>query len=537
MNQQYFIITLNLILLLSIFFIVFTLFKKVSINVLLFGGIVCLLISKINVILLNAEIDLDESIHLVQAFSILKYGTIYWKELASGSSGPTNTYIIVLGGLIFGEVNWRLVHLIYTLLLITNWLLFYNILKNTTKNTELIYSGLTYCLTFFFFLQNYYLLNFHTELLGFTLIMLSIALFVSNDEYYVKLRMTLVGILMLLIPLSKIQLIPLQFVSYIYLSYWLYDKKLIYLSRYIVIGFIIALFLLVSFIIKYDCYDEMVYYYWIRNMGYSDGNLFANFQKLISGKELSLLKEGGLLNAIVIILIAFFFNVTGNIRKLLKTKKMFLIFSFILISVVYLSIFKSGKNYTHYFFLLFYPIFFLSAWVLNFIHKGTIIYKISSLLLVFNGLYYMYINFEKQKLLPIESGIVYNYSITDEHKVSNIIKGFVKKYRLPQDASLVIWGKDISINLLSKLNTATPDSHIDYLCCSSINNVNNTFSRYFQKFKFNKPIFFVVNQNNEKEFYDLKFSPLQSYVKDNYILIVNENRHKIFIRRDYVALK
>ncbi len=504
--------------------------NKINYTVFIICGFVLVLLSKIYLAFLGYEINYDESIHLSQAKAIAENGLVYWKDLASGSSGPINTYFILLFYYLGMPINYETIHFICALLTAINWVLYTQTLKNIkTPPTGLFLSSFI-ALLYFVNLKEWDFMNYHTELLPISILVLTIYLFsvynLTNKIYL----LVIIGFLFFWAFLGKIQTIP--FIGFFGICYLYFAKHHSIFKKIIAfsVGALSGTLLLLGLALKFDFLQKMYFYYIERNIDYSYSSAIQNLWNYTFASPQNFENAFVISNYSIVIISGFFIWFMQYKSKSFKKIELSLL-ALLWIVTIY-TIFKTGRQYGHYFYFLIFPLFTQIAWVGNFtfaLKKSVtknILFLIPSILII-TQLAYTYDAIANNKPIYIDGHILGSEKERSlkNTALSNNIRQIVQKKAITTPKMLV-WGWGGSIHILSGIPQSTPDNHIDYLQYSSPQSYSKTFSYFLADLNKTRPDIIVIMNH------DFQIAEVTEIIQKEYKYEFSMNNTDVYSRRN-----
>ncbi len=502
------------------------------------------LIVRLPYILLNSELNVDESGIIGQAIG-LKNGLLVWRDMNLSTAGPVNTYAYFIFCSIlnipFDFTSARLLGLFLDSL--TLLLLFKAGQKQFGFNKSIM--ALIVVMVLWNFRSNSYYLDFNKDSAFFqkpffknpifhysefgdlnseffhysseklSLVIIAFLVFlisrIEADKKVSSLHLFIAGFLAGFSPFTKPQCGPIVLFISLYLVYLAYQLKPQSrpknISLYLAGGLVFPLLM-------------TVYVYMVDTWG-----VFNSQMKLIEGYKPTVIGPIGYVFGFIrtIAFTSLFLALLGlfmiNYKKNLPANKAFFWFLVLLSLTTIFSISKPGRFYGHYFQYLLPLIFYFSIYAL--INKTYLINvaAVCLALITYTGLDRAHRRLNSAE--AIKTGL---------RLPADTISQTINKFKKPHD-KLAIWGFAPKYFVETQLPQATSQNHVPYI-------INSKYSRYFQEeyineIKRNKPEFFIDVSTVEK--FEEVIPSLKPYIIQNYELATVVDSNSVYIRKDRIA--
>ncbi|KAA9349372.1 hypothetical protein [Larkinella humicola] len=504
-------------------------------------------IKKLPFILYNGQINPDESQMLTQAIT-LKFDPIFWRSVDGTTSGPINSYIILLlkyAGLPF---NYLTLHatatglVIFSLFITYLTLRLFNTIKVSFLSIIIIYS-------FFFFTNHNDFNHYNSELPSFFLITLAIYILAytyHNKKIPIYLYI-LFSIICCLIPFAKLQGGPLAILYLLYEFFIILKRKLNKTAA--IVGLGSGMVIVGGSLLAYLFYNNIIYDFYIMyiktNLNhYNVGDPFSLFIKLIFKSSYDYLF---FLIYNIIIWSTFPIVISKKNYSYLIYKDNVFIFLSINIVVSYIVVTRTGYTFEHYLFYTLFPITLLTSHMLSHIFEYRDIKKytfpIVSIMMtgLFIGLVTVHIlkyNRKNQNFKRFELA---------QHEI-NVIK-LINYYTKPTDC-LVVWGWNLTYHTLTGLRQGTRENHsIRCMTTNSLGAIHDPYlieyycHQYVNDIKRNRPAVFIDEVKMNSIFKDPNLvahqtiPDLRNTIMTNYTLIDQQAGVLVYVRKDILKIR
>lgn len=331
---------------------------------------VALFLLRLSTIVYDQELNPDESQMITQALT-LRHDPVFWRSVDGTTGGPINTYLLTVVGLFGLPYDYITAHLVACGLVMLILLLSYRTARYWFGKTPARWA----LLPFIFMLgvsQNADLLHYNSELVVVALLSGAGYLYarVLNEPAPALWRIGLIGLLLGLVPFSKLQGLPVAVVVGIFLFIDLLTRRqlnsrektvrlaVLTGSGLATIGAALGLIALNG------VFDDFVTFYLKANIGYGDSPSIIS-QLLGLPVYLSSVNE---LLAIVVLTITVWLVVL--VRRAMPStgwagnRFNWRIGGFLLLilAMSLYAVLRTGMNFVHYFFFVFNPLLLLLAY-------------------------------------------------------------------------------------------------------------------------------------------------------------------------------
>ncbi|RCR66591.1 hypothetical protein [Larkinella punicea] len=508
------------------------------------------IIKKLPFILYNGQINPDESQMLTQAIT-LEFDPIFWRSVDGTTSGPINSYIILLLKYIGLPFNYLTLHATATGLVIFSLFITYLTLK-LFYTTKVSFLSITIIYSFFFFTNHNDFNHYNSELPSFFLITLIIYIlaYIYRTKIVSIYLYILLSIICCLIPFAKLQGGPLAILYLLYGFFIILKTKLNKkdkIAAFLGLGSGMAIVggsLLVYLLYNNILYDFYIMYIKTNLSHYNTGDPFSLFIKLIFKSSYDYLFF--LIYSTAVWL--FFFIIINNKHSLyIIYKDNVFIFLSINIVLSYLIVTRTGYTFEHYLFYTLFPITLLTSYMLSHIFEYSDIKKytfpIVSIMMavLFIGLVTVYTfkyNRKNQNFKRFEPA---------QHEI-NVIK-LINYYTKPTDC-LVVWGWNLTYHTLTGLRQGTRENHsIRCMTTNSLGAIHDPYlieyycRQYVNDIKRNRPAVFIDEVRMNSIFEDPNLVAhqtipnLKNIISTNYTLIDQQAGVLVYVRKDILKIR
>lgn len=486
-----------------------------------------LVMMRLPVIVINQAFNLDESLFIVGAMTLVQE-PVYWESVDGSTSGPFNFYVITFFCELFDQpydyISARTVGIILMIGSVGFSFLALQKLFSQTISFLCIFPVVAFLGTTSF--PDF--IHYSSEHLPiFLLSILTFLYAVINNQPQVKSSTALVfGLVAAIIPLTKLQAIPIG--AFLTLAtYWLIyhknPKKFIKPALWLTFGGCSVLLITSLSAISLGVIDNIWFHYLKYNLSYgSKTSIFYTIYK-------SLFDDINIFIRIIIILVDVLFIYHILIKQQLRpTSKSVLIIAF-LTSTIF-SVYKTGLVFEHYLLFLIFPTAFLYAFFLNDLInlskkiQATILLSVFVVAILSKTLIYPMVNHyvsagKSQRPLPISAA------------GKEIIK-----YSKPHE-SLVVWGEAGELYLETKKKQGIKWSHTLWgmHSDSAQKEFQNEFIKEFARKSF--PVFVdsysTTNtfMTRDKLGYETK-PVLKDLIESKYKLVGDFDGQRVFVRNE-----
>lgn len=471
-------------------------------------------------IVFNQELNPDESQMIAHAMT-LKSDKIYWEFVDGHTTGPLNSYILILPtflGLAFDYTSARLVAFF---LMLGSLFFFYKSLRQLA-NPPTAWLGILPLIFFLGTTQDDDFTHYSSEQLSVFLLNLSLWTYLrlvksTQRNYYTWI---LLGFTLGTIPFCKLQAVPIALVIGLF-SLLLARKHIFYKQSiaYLVAGGI--LFPFISFIWLF--YHNLLEDFWIF---YIQGNLVYGNKIESTEKILNFLTLPQHVPSFTLLLVSVFpLFITRSRSTSIHSK---LAISMLLAAAF--SVGKTGYPFPHYLHLFLYPLVFFA-----FVIGQKMLNLKSKLWIIWTVTVWIIGNVVYRKVSP-QVGIPYTYLTSQKNVKPGPVSRFILQHANPTDR-MSIWGWSCKYHVETQLAQGTTESHPERCIFESAIR-EKYYERYLNDIAHKKPRFFVdavtpvsfLMNDRDKHSHD-KFPELKRLIELHYSLIGEVDNVKIFIRK------
>ena len=427
-----------------------------------------LFLLRLSSIVYNQEINPDESQMIAQALT-LRYDPVFWRSVDGTTGGPLNTYLLTLVGLFGLPYDYITAHLVACALVMLILLLSYGTARHWFGEMPARWA----LLPFVFMLglsQNADLLHYNSELIVVALLAGAGYLYarIISDDNPALWRIALVGLLLGLVPFSKLQGLPIAAVVGLAVLIDLLNRESSRKTKVtrlaVLVGSGLATIgVLMGIISLGGVYDSFVTFYLRANFGYGDSpSILTQLMSLPAYLQNVCELLAIVILTVVVWLLIFVRRTTSGVFPA-TSQRGWKIGGFLLFTVFagLFAILRTGMNFIHYFFFLFNPLLLLLAYGWQkLLHDGSLpvsvrrfqVLTMAVLLAVFGG----------GTLYGYVQGGPINQYVSDQQggwrvPLSPVAKE-VMKYALPGE-SLVVWGWMCSYYVETKMPQGVAENH------------------------------------------------------------------------------
>ena len=427
-----------------------------------------LFLLRLSSIVYNQEINPDESQMLAQALT-LRYDPVFWRSVDGTTGGPLNTYLLTLAGLLGLPYDYITAHLVACALVMLILLLSYGTARHWFGEMPARWA----LLPFVFMLglsQNADLLHYNSELIVVALLSGAGYLYARmvGEENPALWRIALVGLLLGLVPFSKLQGLPIAAVVGLFVGVDLLSRESSHRVKVVRLAVLVGsglatIGVLMGVISLNGVYDSFVTFYLRANLGYGDSpSILTQLMSLPA-----YLQNVHELLAIVILTVVVWLLIL--VRRTTSAAlpansqrgwKIGGLLSFMVLVGLY-AILRTGMNFVHYSFFLFNPLLLLLAYGWQkLLRDGSLIMSVRRLQVLTTAL--LLAVFGGGTMYGYVQGVPTNRYVSDQQggwrvPLSPVAKE-VMKYALPGE-SLVVWGWMCSYYVETKMPQGVAENH------------------------------------------------------------------------------
>ncbi len=477
------------------------------------------------VLLYNKEINVDESQMITQAMTLWK-DPVFWQSVDGTTSGPLNSYVLLLGKLLTGHFDYTSGRLVGLILIILTLVTLYKALQ-AFFDTQSARFSLILTLLFYAYNQTPDFIHYSSEILSVLLLSISLWLlsFIRNGSENRYVAITL-GMVLALTPWAKIQTLPVAFILGAY-GIYLYSQRSDFrgiLSLFS--GGVLLSILALGSLAYYQVLDDFFLYY-------IKGNL-------VYGHEVSLYKKIFSFVAMLLKVVPFreLFFISGllvcfSFRSYLTLRKPFILFLVAWGLTTAYVIIKPGMFFHHYL-LYFIPFLtFINTYSIQQIRKvyarQTFQYAyVFSLLVLGSSVWKMALTRNTEEVAKAE--LAYDLP---ENKVITA----VHQYSSPGEG-LAIWGWWTGGYVMAQMPQAVAENH-SVRCTTDSPLMEDYQKRYLENLQTNQPVVFLDAVGSKYNFPFVHTSALhetvpmiREYIRSQYQFISKIDGVRIYIRKD-----
>jgi hypothetical protein len=490
-----------------------------------------LFLTRLPVLVFNRELNADESQILAQALT-LTFSPVYWNSVDGTTGGPLLSYFLVPIGLIFGRFDYITAHTgAFILVLFTIFFLF-KALKNWVGAVRAAI-GIFPLILFYGFTKSPDFVHYSSEHLPVAL--LALCLWLASSPNLTR-RSTIrnavwLGIILALIPLGKIQAIPLAGVLALFALWRFLKDKAWHPLLYCLssgIGAYVVIFAIHYF---HEVLDDFWTFYIQGNFRYKNDSSFwenaaLRLNQFLTTSDLFILFMPVFLYPALILS-------SRQKHKLPDSIPLFILGITLWMATVF-AVSRTGSDYLHYFLFMTIPMPLIVTCIIppdiGSFARTRFGFIVTPLVL---AVFVSFFQYHQTKVLnPFPSNSLENRRIpfTETAKEAS--------HYLSKGDYLVVWGW----NCQYYVECAAPQGVAENHSIRSIydHTMLNTYQeRYIKNIIKNKPAVFIdATGKNSLWLQDTltqsykSFPALASYVDRNYRLIARPDGNRLFVRND-----
>ncbi len=499
------------------------------------------LLNKIPVIFKNYAADADEAINIAEASILRFHDPVLWRSVDFFTIGPLHIASFIIPSIFGFPLDYttvRVVWLFENLVSISFIYLTLNLLfKVTFKNYAFLIS-----LLIFGFGNNLAFNHFNNESLS--IMILSICIYLLFREIQAKSNSSdmLFYFFLGLSPFCKLQSVPIAFVLFVLmliLRLYFQNKSLIQTILKAVFFTLLPSLILFAYLIYFDQLEAFYYLYLKSNFNYENSDsLWGRFLNVFLVRTNSSLPVNYFLKHFYVLI---FIGLTLFVAKnRIKDFKVFAIW-LLSLSTIY-AIIKPGFAYNHYFtyLILTFPLGISMVYEklskLFFDYRNFIKLPLIVTIIVVSFLN-LNVYFKTNYILDFPLGFKKNKIVVS--KISSYLIDKANELKLKPQIVVFDWKPQIFVE--TGFLSATHQNVPERLFGNQVLNqdiLNYSRNLYLNDIKRNKPVFFIIQSSESKEYYDYSYQKLstikalKTYFDNNYIKINEIDSNEIFIRKD-----
>ncbi|MBU1821693.1 MAG: hypothetical protein KKG00_09330 [Bacteroidetes bacterium] len=511
--------------------------KNVSLPLYLTAATGLVVLMRLPAILLNRELNADESQMLSHALTLWQ-DPVYWRSVDGTTIGPLDNYLLVLPRLLGFQLDYTSARIMGLLCVVGSLLFFFRALYRWFGRT-LAQVGLLIPLLFLAFTQETDFVHYSSEQLPVFLLSICLALLADlTTESRLSPRRTFwLGLVAGMVPFAKLQAVPqagLLVIGALYLTYQHYrqtqsGKPLLLL----LLGGITFPTLVLGWIVSMEIFQDFIDFYILGNAVYAGGSGLADIPTQF-GKLILLSPDfTALLIVVALITISGIVYAQRNPGQAALPRGLFvpvLIMGYGLAAIYAAT--KSGNLFVHYLNFCVYPLGLAAALGMQRIAQNKLLLLIGPLLLLaWFGLQDA-VSFLKNRQL--NSLISVEATSLPESPVVRALKPFAT----PTDR-MVVWGWQCQYYVEAQLAQGTAENHSERsIFQHPLRDVYRR--RYLSDMKRTKPAVFldavgknslwvqnVATQGHES------FPELAEYIEKNYQFLGTIDGTRLYVRMDH----
>lgn len=510
--------------------------KRVPLPLYLFGALVVFVLMRLPSIVLNRELNADESQMISHAITLFQY-PVYWQSVDGTTIGPLDNYLLVLPRLLGFQLDYTSARIMGLLCGIGSLYFFFVALKQWFgEQTARI--AILLPLIFLAFTQEPDYVHYSSEQVPLLLLSVCLALVAKISVQKIPSVWPAFGLGFVagLVPFAKVQAVPQAFVLVIgglYLTYLQYrqtrnTRPLLLLLA----GGITFPALTLVWMLGYGVFQDFIDFYILGNVAYAGGSgdvsIPTQFGKLVllSPDFTALLGIVGLLTLL---------GVVAGRRASSPTPVSLSLFIPLLIlayglAAVYAAT-KSGNLFIHYLNFCVYPLSLAAALGISKITDKKWLVLVGPFLLV--GWFGMQDALSFYKMRQLNTFVSVDARKLPESPVVKAMKSYVR----PND-TMVVWGWQCRYYVEAQLAQGTAGNHSER--CIFQHPLREAYrQKYLSDIKRTRPAIFIdaVGKNSvwvqdvATQGYE-SFPELARYIRENYRYLGEIDDTRLFIRQD-----
>jgi hypothetical protein len=468
-----------------------------------------------------SELNPDESEWISGAATLIKDAR-FWHSVNGTTSGPINIFPLCLINVLSLGLNFSIVRIFCVIFIIIPLVIF------LFKSLKIEFGGFVARLilipVFLLFALSEHedIIAYNSEHFPMLLTVFAFYFFIQGKNPSVKkeLKKTLLynfvcGVILGLLPFSKLQSIPISFAFFfvVFINNIIFKKFAALKNTALSLGVILPGFILIIYIYHFNLFDDFWNYFIVANFEYGSKGILnssptwylQNFEKVDSwagrlfivpriifkSKEFVLF-FGALFSISVF---CFYYSLKKSVYIIKKNKKFFIYLILIFLFACY-GVSKPGNVFHHYGLLLVVPACLLTGLLLDLTYETANLNKFRKYLK-----YYLLIYAILPAIIFVSDGncyIKYILKPVSPVKISNTAV-ILKKYSKPNDR-LAVWGYMNIFYVEAELIQGTREP-MSYLQITNGSKQEYFINNYCKDIKENKPVLFVDAVGEKSLFY------------------------------------
>lgn len=491
--------------------------------------------------LFNHELDPDESQMLAQGLT-LSIDPVVYRSIDPTTGGPLTSYLLSGFAHLGFTLDFHLAHILSWVLTILGLLIGYFTAKALNLAATAQWALLPF-ISFISLAQYPDFIIFYSEITSILVLNASVYLLAhwNQKKGFQASELVIFGILLGMIPLCKLQALPMAFVIGVYACAQLFfyqRTKLLSHFLYLTLGFVSLWLIWCLFLAKNDVLDDFYTYYIEANLAYKDNlagsvvkrSKFVNFFRLpwvIINKGCGfewLLYPFMLLSVVA----GFVIIIKKHIRKGISLDAYFWVMLGGYLLMANLAISRTGSFYEHYFHYLFLPFLLLFSLFLKHLPSQSKWVMVSTQLAFF----VLFIN-----------NTVHNKptnKFTSTPRPADVIRAKIAHQILQYGKSgqyLAVWGWSCDLYVATQMPQGVNENHTTR---SGLYHSyqKHYYQRYLRDLKRNQPAIFVdavtprtIWMDNPKKYGHHNYPELAEFIAQNYLLRAEVEGVKIYAHK------
>jgi hypothetical protein len=521
--------------------------KQITLPFYLLGALVVFVLLRLPVVVLNRELNADESQIISHAITLFQ-DPVYWRSVDGTTIGPLDNYLVVIPRLLGFQLDYTSARGMGLLCGIGSLFFFFVAIKrwfgNTTARIALLIP-----LIFLAFTQETDYVHYSSEQVPLLLLSICLALLASlsqqKKEFPLQVKEKPVwpwyglGFVAGMIPFAKVQAVPQAFVLVlggIYLGYQYYrqtgsTKPLLALLT----GGLTFPAIALVWMLFYGVFQDFIDFYILGNAVYAGGGALTDIPSQF-GKLVLLSPDFTVLLGIVA-LITVLGRAAGQRLPLSSTSSPGLFLPLIILGYGLTAVYaatKSGNLFVHYLNFCIYPLGLTAALGIQQMTTKRIFVLAGPLLLV--GWFGLQDALSFYKSRHLNAFVSVDATTLPESPVIKALKPYVTSAD-----RLVVWGWQCRYYVEAQLAQGTAENHSER--CIFQHPLREAYrERYLSDIERNRPAIFIdaVGRNSTwvqdvaTQGYET-FPELATYINKNYRYIGKIDDTRLFVRNDRVV--
>lgn len=506
-------------------------YKTITTRVYLVAGLILLVFMRLPVIVLNRELNPDESQMLSHALTLVQ-DPVYWRSVDGTTIGPLDNYLLTIPHFFGFQINYTSGRMMGLLCIAGAWMLLFSAIRNWF-GIAIARRMAVVPLIFLAFTQEIDFVHYSSEqlpvlLLAFCVYHLSRLDPKSQPE---PANLFWLGLAAGAVPFGKLQAIPLVAVLVLAAFIVLFKRFRRYgevkpVIALVLGGLTVPLFFLV-FTLSFGVFDDLIDFYVLGNAIYADGSTLseipAQFYKIVS---LSTDFQFFMLALAVPMAV----GLVQAVRLYLPGKTDFYVpvtLVLLILATIY-AVTKSGNDFIHYLNFCIIPWTLLAAYGLSAVESWSVVFP--AVLVAWFGGYDAFHFIKERRLNAFDS--VGATTLPQSPVVAEILK------KRQEGDYMIVWGWNCSYYVEAQLAQGTAENHSERSIFA--HPMRDTYrQRYMSDLERTRPAFVVdaVGKNSlwvqDKKTQGIESYPeLNQYIRNHYTSLGEFDDVRLYVRND-----